>query len=100
MFMITLGNFSEGVQCSQWIYKFLKLLAKKNEPLLFRRSLLLLIDDLSILLLSIKAKPLDKHRLWIFFIIAFSINMFLKTILSIANLYAVIWSHIAQHEPY
>ena len=44
---------------------FSNLFAKKDEPLLLRCSLLLFRHDLSILLLSIKYKPLDVHRLWI-----------------------------------
>ena len=44
----------------------LKLFAKKDEPLLLRYTLLLFRHDLSILLLSIKDKPLNVHRLWIF----------------------------------
>ena len=45
---------------------FLKLFGKKDEPVLFRCSLLIFRHNLPILLLSIKDKPLDVHRLWIF----------------------------------
>ena len=57
---------AKGFDFHKEFTNFLKLFAKKDEPLLLRCSLLLFRHDLSILLLSIKDKPLDLHRLWIF----------------------------------
>ena len=65
--------WGKGFHFHKEFTSFLKLFAKKYEPLLLRCSLLLFRHDSSILLLSIKDKSLDVHRLWIFFINAFNI---------------------------
>ena len=65
--MNTLANFSEGIQCSQHkeFKNFLKLFAKLKlfyESVLFRCSLLLFRYDLSILLSSVKDKPVNMYK--------------------------------------
>ena len=55
----------KGFEFHKGFTNFSKLFAKKDKHLLLSCSLLLFRHDLSILLLPIKDKPLDVHRLWI-----------------------------------
>ena len=66
MFMSTLVISAKVSDVHKEFENFLKLFGRKDEPLLFRCSLLIFRHNLPILLLSIKDKPLDVHRLWIF----------------------------------
>ena len=61
----------KGFEFHKEFTNFSKLFAKKDKHLLLSCSLLLFRHDLSILLLPIKDKPLDVHRLWIFSLILF-----------------------------